>query len=58
MTAFEGILSLNLILVYIGYFQLRKLVLEIRKDVDRDIDIEETEQEEVNLWRTKDDFKN
>ncbi len=58
MTAFEGILSLNLILIYIGLFRLVKLVSELKKDVDRDINYEENEPEEINLWRTKDDFKN
>lgn len=54
MTAIDIILSLNLILVYFLYFQLKKEVSELRKDVDRDIDIIENSAEEPSMWRTKD----
>jgi len=57
MTAMDIILSLNLILVYFFLFQSRKEIAELRKDVDRDIDIIETPSDEPNLWRTKDDHK-
>lgn len=55
MTAIDIIFSLNLILVYFFLFQSRKEIAELRKDVNRDVDIMETKDEEPNLWRTKDD---
>jgi len=55
MTAIDIIFSINLILIYFFLFQSRKEVAELRKDVDRDVDIVETKEEEPNLWRTKDD---
>lgn len=57
MTAFDIILSLNLMLVYFLYFQLRKEVSELRKESNEEADSIEDNAEESNMWRTKDNYK-
>ncbi len=57
MIAFDIILSLNLILAYYFIFQLRKEVSELRKESNEEADSIENNDEEINMWRTKDNYK-